>query len=66
VSHKHELVAVYLPRRGFSAEHMKCCVLVLHGRDLVIAGVSGNLEPLLQLAQSKVDLDEATRSFAMR
>jgi len=45
---------------------MKCCVLVLHGRDLVIAGVSGNLEPLLQLAQSKVDLDEATRSFAMR
>jgi hypothetical protein len=66
VSHKHELVAVYLPRHGFSTEHMKCCVLVVHDRDLVIAGATGNLEPLLQLAQSKVDLDEVTRSFAMR
>jgi hypothetical protein len=66
VSHEHELVAVYVPRKGFSTARMKCCVLVLHDRNLVIAGASGNLEPLLELAQAKVDLSEVTRNFAMR
>jgi hypothetical protein len=66
VSHEHELVAVYVPQRGFSSTKMKCCVMVLHDRDLVIAGVSGNLEPLFELAQRKVDLKEVTRNFAVR
>ena len=66
VSHEHELVAVYVPHRGFSTARMKCCVLVLQDRNLVIAGASGNLEPLLELAQTKVDLSGMTRNFAMR
>jgi len=66
VSHEQELVAVYLPRRGLSTEHIRCCVLVLQGHNLVVAGASGNLEPLLELAQTKVDLAAVTRNLAMR
>jgi hypothetical protein len=66
VSHEQELVAVYLPRRGLSTEHMRCCVLVLQGHNLVVAGASGNLDPLLELAQTKVDLAAVTRNLAMR
>lgn len=53
VSRENELVAVYVPRRGLSTERMRCCVLVLQGRDLVVAGASGNLEPLLQIADNQ-------------
>jgi len=63
VSREHELVAVYVPHRGLSAARMKCCVLVLQDRDLVIAGASGNLEPLLELAQTKVDLAQVTKGI---
>ena len=53
VSRENELVAVYVPRRGLASNRMKCCVLVLQGRDLVIAGGRGNPEPLLQLANER-------------
>src|SRR5260221_7626406 len=47
VCREGELVAVYVPRRGFSADSVRCCVLVLHRGDLVVAGVSGNINPVL-------------------
>jgi len=66
VSRENELVAVYFPRRGLSTERMKCCVLVLQGRDLIVAGASGNLEPLLAIATKHLDLKDATQHFALR
>lgn len=61
VSRENELVAVYFPRRSFSARRARCCVLVLQGRDLVVASASGNLDPLLLLAQKQLDLKEKRR-----
>lgn len=58
VSHERELVAVYVPRRGLSAETMRCCVLVLQGQDLIIAGASGNLGPLFEVAAKRVQSDQ--------
>ncbi len=66
VSRENELVAVYFPRRGLSTERMRCCVLVLQGRDLVVAGASGNLDPLLQLASGRFDLKDVSQHLALR
>jgi hypothetical protein len=66
VSRENELVAVYFPHRGLSTDRMRCCVLVLQGRDLVVVGASGNLDPLLQLAGSRFDLKEMGQHFALR
>jgi len=66
VSRENELVAVYLPRRNVSLQNMRCCVLVLQGRDLIVTGASGRLDPLLQIAQQHFDLKDATRQFALR
>jgi hypothetical protein len=66
VSRENELVAVYVPRRGFSAQRIRCCVLVLQGRDLIVVGASGNLDPLLQIAGKNFDLKDATQHFALR
>jgi hypothetical protein len=66
VSRENELVAVYFPRRGLSTKRMKCCVLVLQGRDLIVAGASGNLEPLLAIATKHLDLKDATQFLALR
>jgi hypothetical protein len=66
VSRENELVAVYVPCSGVSTERMKCCVLVLHGRDLIVAGASGNLEPLLEIAERHLDLNDTTRQWALR
>jgi hypothetical protein len=66
VSRENNLVAVYFPRRGLSTQRMRCCVLVLQGRDLVVAGASGNLDPLLQLAGSRFDLKDVGQHLALR
>ena len=50
VVQRDEFVVVYLPRKGVSLENMACCVMVLQGRDLVVASVRGNPQPLLELA----------------
>ncbi len=54
VCERQQLVAVYLPRRGLSTRRVKCCVLVVSGRDLVVASVRGKVEPLLALAQKRL------------
>jgi hypothetical protein len=51
VAEKEDLVAVYMPRKGFSSRKMKCCVMVLHGATLVVASARGNVEPLLAIAR---------------
>ena len=50
-----DLVAVYMPRRGFSSTRMKFCLMALHDHRLVVASASGNLEPLLELATKQMD-----------
>jgi len=54
VLHEHQVVAVYVPRRGVRLSHLKCCVLVLESRNLVVISAVGNLEPLIELARSKL------------
>jgi hypothetical protein len=66
VSREHELVAVYVPKRGLSSRRMRCCVLVLQDRDLIVVGASGNLDPLLQLAQQHLDFKDTPLHFALR
>lgn len=65
VSREHELVAVYVPRKGFSTARMRCCVLVLQADKLVVAGASGNLDGLLEIAQQHLDFKDRPR-FASR
>jgi len=64
VTKEHELVAVYFPHRHVSASNLRCCVLVLQNRDLVIVSAAGNLEPLLELAHKHVDMGEVRRHLA--
>ena len=54
-----ELVAVYCPRKGLTPRHMKCCVMVVTGEDLVIAGVRGNLQALVPLAAGRLHFGPA-------
>ncbi len=53
---EHELVAVYLPRRGISPRHLRCSIVVFQDNQLIVAGVRGNLEPLAKLAAEHLDL----------
>lgn len=66
VSQDQQLVAVYAPRRGLSSDRVRCCVLVLKGRDLVVAGGSGNLDPLVEIAKDHFDFKDPGRTFAVR
>ena len=50
VLHGHELVAVYAPREIRSAQDVKFCLVVMDGRELIVAAARGNLEPLADLA----------------
>jgi hypothetical protein len=44
------LVGIYVPRRGVSLKYAECCLVVWHDRELVVASVRGNLEPLMEIA----------------
>ena len=46
-----DFVAVYCPRKINSARNVAFAVAVLHERDLVVASVCGNAEPLIKLAR---------------
>jgi len=62
LSKDRELVAVYCPKRGLTAQNLKCCLAVFHGRDLVIASVKGNPQPLLEIARNHMEpLESVTR-----
>lgn len=49
VAEGQRLVMVYVPSTDISLQRLKCCVLVLDERQLVLASVHVNLEPLLRL-----------------
>jgi len=66
VTQAHELVAVYVPRSGLSTARVCCCVLVLQEDKLVVAGASGNLNPLLKLLQGHMEFKEAAPHLALR
>jgi hypothetical protein len=62
VSRDDELVAVYTPRRGVTVNSIRCCVLVLHRNDLVVAGASGKIDPLIDIAQRHHEIPWHSRS----
>ena len=66
VSQEHELVVIYFPRHGLSPRNAKCCLVVLQGRELVVASVRGNLEPLLKLANEHFDFKRMAPHLASR
>jgi len=51
-----DLVAIYLPGKNVSIHRVKCCVLVLDGKDLVLVSAQGNPEPLLKYALAQPGL----------
>ncbi len=63
VAEGREFVAVYFPREKVSLRGIKCCVVVFQGRDLVVASASGNLEPLLKIAEQHLDLGQLRRQI---
>ena len=65
-SKERQLVAVYSPQRGLSARSLKCCLLVLQDRDLVVVSAHGNLEPLFDIVRNHLDLDRAEPYLALR
>jgi hypothetical protein len=66
VSRENELVAVYVPRHGVSEQRMSCSVLVLQGQDLIVAGGSGDLQPLLEIVGKHFDLNKPAQHLALR
>jgi hypothetical protein len=61
-----DLVGVYVPRKRIAPKRMRACVMVWHGRDLVVASARGNLEPLLALAAKQMDFEQMRRQLAVR
>ena len=55
VSQAKELVVVYLSSSWFSRQNVKCCVLVLQERELVVVSARANLAPVLALACEHLD-----------
>jgi hypothetical protein len=56
VCKEQDVVGVYVPGNRIGLRRMKVCVMVLHERDLVVASVRGNLEPLMALAGERLEL----------
>jgi hypothetical protein len=55
VMNRRELVAVYVPKEIRSARNVKACVVVLNGREMVVASARSNLEPLMEMAFSRAE-----------
>lgn len=50
-----ELVAVYVPADLTSTRNVRVCAVVFDGRELVVASVRGNPEPLMHLALAQIE-----------
>ena len=59
VMEKKQLVAIYVPAESLTPHQMKCSVLVLEDENLVIVSARGDIEPLLELARSRIDFAKA-------
>ncbi len=66
VVEEHDLVTVYMPRKGVSSTRMKVCVAVFSGRDLVVVSARGNLEPLRALVEQHLERDPQGHLVAWR
>lgn len=60
------LVAVYLPGKNISVYHLKCCVMVFDGKEMVLVSAQGNPEPLLNYALAQPGLRAQVRRLAER
>ncbi len=49
-----ELVVIYVPNDERSPRHVSCCLAVLRDQKLVVVSCEGNIEPLMQLATSRL------------
>jgi len=65
MDHK-DLVAIYLPGKNVSVHHLKFCVMVFDGKEMVLVSAQGNPEPLLQYALNQSDLCAQARRLAQR
>lgn len=61
-----DMVSVFLPVKITSANQLKCCVVVLDGRQLVLVSAQVNPQPLLELVQNKSDWRTVVHSLAKR
>jgi hypothetical protein len=59
-------VAVYMPTKVSRPELVRCWVAVLKDRDLIIAGVRGELAPIMDLAQELLAKELEGHEFARR
>ena len=64
VLHGEELVSVYLPGKTISARRIKCCVLVLSERRMILVRATANLEPLLECLRNQSHVRAKLRSLA--
>lgn len=53
-----DLVAVYVSPSRFSSRNLRCCVLVLQERQMVVAAAQANLEPLLEIARRHLEAEK--------
>jgi hypothetical protein len=66
VLHGEEMVGVFLPVKSSSASRIKCCVVVLDERQLVLVSARADLKPLLEFLQNQPDWRDGMRSLASR
>lgn len=61
-----ELVSVYLPDRAIAARHVKCCVLVFDGRQMVVVSARADVESLWECLRQQTDPRVKVHSLAAR
>jgi hypothetical protein len=61
----HNLVAVYMPETSVSVHHLKCCVMVFDGREMVLVSVQGNPQALLKYAMEQTTYRPQMPSLAV-
>jgi hypothetical protein len=61
-----ELVAVYVPERASSGTQVRCCVMVCHDCELILASAKADVGPLLGLANTHLDLPTKVSHLALR
>jgi len=55
VMNPREMVAIYLPAKAHSPRNVKVCLVVMNGKELVVASARSNLEALMEMAGRLAD-----------
>jgi hypothetical protein len=66
VGQKHELVAVYVPKRPARGAKLQVCVAVLNRDQLVVAAGRSDLDPLMELVTSRTEWKQSRQWVAAR